>query len=458
MKQFQDKDSNPASQTWILLQLAGPVVISQVSHTFVGLADTLMIGQTGNVTSLAASALANNILSVPIVFAVGLSYVLTPKISEYYARKENETCKKLLVNSLISNMIWSIIICLGLYLLLPFAPLLQQPKDVLDLALPFFELQILGLPGILLFQSFRQFYDGLGDTKPGMFVSISANLLNVFLNYLLIFGKFGCPEMGLMGAGIANCISRWAMGILMMGYFFLSPSGRPWRKGFFNSQPEIKKLLLLNKLGVPVAFQFIFEVGAFSFTALLVGRMGESSLAAHQIVISLASVTYMMASGLSSAASIRVGHFLGLQNRKMILLSGKRSFQMVSLFMLATAALFLLFRIEIIAAFISDPGVTQTGGQLLIIAAFFQLSDGIQVIGLGCLRGLSDVFIPTLITLISYWVIAIPLGFYLGLTKGLGPEGTWWALLAGLSISAIFMLIRFFSLAKYIPLSPNEKN
>jgi len=449
-KPFNWEDSNPKFQTSILLQLAIPVVLSQVSHTLVGLADTIMVGQTGNVTALAASALANNVFSIPIVLAIGISYVLTPKISEYFAQNNVAFCKKLLLNSLLNNVLWGFLISAGLWILVPFSDYLEQSEGVLALALPFFKLQIWSLPGIMLFQTFRQFYDGLGSTKPGMVVSIAANLLNIILNYLLIFGHAGFPELGLFGAGISNLISRWVMGLGMVGYFLLSGSGKPWRSGLLNKLPDIKTLSLLNRLGVPIALQFIFEVGAFSFTALLVGRMGETSLASHQIVITLASVTYMMASGLSSAASIRVGHFFGLKNKQMIILSGIRSFQMVSIFMFGTALIFLIFRNQIPLLFIKDSNVVETGAQLLVIAGFFQLSDGIQVIGLGCLRGLSDVFIPTLITLFAYWVVAVPFGYYLGLTLHMGPAGTWWALLTGLSISAVFMLIRFFTLSNSI--------
>jgi MATE family multidrug resistance protein len=452
----RSRDRNPENQTWIILQLAIPVVLSQVSHTLVGLADTIMVGQTGNVTALAASALANNIFSLAIVFALGISYVLTPKISEYFAQREIQTCKNLLVNSLLNNMIWAVVVSLILGLLLPFSVFLEQPEKVLDQALPFFKLQIWSLPGIMLFQTFRQFYDGLGNTKPGMVVSIGANLLNVCMNYLLIFGSWGCPELGLYGAGISNLIARWVMGLGMAGYFYLSASGFEWRDSFQLSNISFRSFRLLNKLGLPVAFQFLFEVGAFSFTALLVGRMGESALASHQIVITLASVTYMMASGLSSASSIRVGHFFGLKYKKMILLSGIRSFQMVSVFMFCTAILFLFFRNDIPLMFIQNQTVADTGAELLIIAGFFQLSDGIQVIGLGCLRGLSDVMIPTIITMFAYWVVAIPFGYYLGLTLHMGPAGTWWALCAGLSVSAIFMLIRFLSLSKSLVFPDND--
>jgi MATE family multidrug resistance protein len=281
-----------------------------------------------------------------------------------------------------------------------------------------------------------------------MVVSIVANLLNVVLNYLLIYGKAGFPALGLSGAGIANLIARSLMGLGMLAYYFLSSGGREWRRDFFPFRIKTGRILEINRLGFPVAMQFFFEVGAFTFTALLVGRMGQSAISAHQIVITIASVTYMMASGLSSAASIRVGHFVGLQDRAMMRLSGLRSFQMVAVFMLMNAVLFLLFRHEIPLLFIRDNSVVETASALLIIAGFFQLSDGIQVIGLGCLRGISDVMVPTLITILAYWGFAIPLGYYLGIHAGLGPAGTWWGLLAGLSFSGIFLFIRFFARTK----------
>jgi MATE family multidrug resistance protein len=436
------------SETGILFRLALPVVVSQVSHTLVGLADTLMVGNTGNVTALAASALANNVFSVAIIFGVGISYIQSPRISETLASGDRNGCLAILRASLLSNMLWSVLIAAALYLLLPFAGMMQQPANVLEMALPFFKLLILGLPGLMLYQTFRLFFDGLGDTRPGMVVSILANVLNVVLNYLLIYGHAGFPALGLTGAGIANLIARTLMGAGMAAYFFLSAGAAEWRQKFFPFQVAKSRLIELNRLGFPVAMQFFFEVGAFTFTALMVGRMGEAAISAHQIVITIASVTYMMASGLSAAASIRAGHFTGLRNREMIRLSGLRSFQMVAVFMLFNALLFLLFRNEIPLVFIRDSRVVETASSLLIIAAFFQLSDGIQVVGLGCLRGVSDVIVPTVITIIAYWGFAIPLGYFLGINAGMGPAGTWWGLLAGLSVSGIFLFIRFFAKVK----------
>ena len=431
-----------------LIALAIPAILSQLSHTLVGLADTIMIGQTGNVSALAASALANNVLSVPIVFLVGISYASTPKIAEFFARKEVKNCQSILFHSLLLNTIWGLLVCAFLWFLLPFAYKLDQEPKVLALAIPFFGYLIASLPGLVLFQSFRQFYDGLGNTKPGMVVSILANLLNVVLNYALIFGKFGFPEMGIIGAGISNLISRWVMGVGLMLFFIFEQNSMKWRKGFFSVPVRLKEFSNLNKLGIPISLQFLFEVGAFSFTAILVGRMGEISLAAHQIVITLASMTYMMASGIASASTIRIGHFVGLGDKEKILETGKKSMVLVIIFMSFTAALFLLFKTQIPLLFIEKEEVVLAAASLFSIAALFQISDGIQVVGLGCLRGLSDVKVPTLLTLFAYWVIAIPLGYWLGISQNMGLNGTWFGLFIGLTISAICMLLRFYLIAR----------
>jgi MATE family multidrug resistance protein len=428
----------------ILLKLAWPVILSQVSHTFVGLADTIMVGNTGNVQALAASALANNVFSIPIVFSIGISFILSPRVAEAMAAGRREDCRIMLKTALVNNLLWSLLLVLLMFLLLPFADLLQQPAPVLLLAKPFFEILIWGLPGLMLFQTVKLFTDGLGDTRPGMVISILANLLNVLLNYLLIYGKGGFPEMGLTGAGISNLISRSLMGLGMLAYFVYSRQLSDWRSGFGKVPFSLNQLLTMNRLGFPVALQYLFEVGAFTFTALIVGRIGEQSISAHQIVITLASITYMMASGLSSAASIRVGHFLGKGDYHMMRSSAWLSFQMVFLFMLVNAVLFLIFRHQIPLLFIGDPEVCRIASGLLVVAGFFQISDGIQVVGLGCLRGVSDVLVPTIITVIAYWLLAVPLGYFLGLECSLGAAGPWWGLLAGLSFSAIFLFIRFF--------------
>jgi MATE family multidrug resistance protein len=429
-----------------ILQLAWPAILSQVSQTLFGLVDTLMIGKTGNVDFLAASALANNILSLPIVFLVGMSYASTPKLAAFFAVSDFDSCRKILTQSILNNIFWCFWVCVLLFAVTPFAYQLVVDERVLNEAVPFFFLLIFSLPGIALFQSFRQFYDGLGRTKPGMVASLAANGLNILLNYILIFGQFGCPEMGLTGAALANIISRWAMGFGMAFYFFLEKNAGLWRSSFFSFRLHWPTLKILNAMGFPISFQFLFEVGAFSCTAILVGKIGAESLSAHQVVISIASITYMAASGLSTAASVRVGHFLGLKNLKKIRDSALKSMVLSVVFMGFSALLFILFNHQIPLLFIQNHEVAKASAGLFIIAGIFQISDGLQVVGLGCLRGLGDVKIPTLITLLAYWAIAIPLGYLLGFVYSLGLDGVWWGLLSGLSVSAIFMLFRFFSI------------
>lgn len=437
--------------------MAIPVILSQLSHTLVGLADTIMIGQTGDVHSLAAASLATNVFSLAIVFGIGISYGSTPKIAEAFARKEFNTCSRLLFNSLLNNVFWTFLLVLVLIYLLPFSHQLGQDEKVLQKALPYFQLLIWSLPGIMLFQTFRQFFDGLGNTKPGMIFSLSANLMNVILNYGLIYGKMGLPAMGIVGAGWATLISRLAMGIGLGLYFFLLPSMADFRRRHIRPFPQWSQIKLLNQLGLPISFQFLFEVGAFSFMALLIGKMGAHALAAHQVVITIASATYMMSSGLAAAATVRVGHFVGLRNRAMILLAGKKAFQISAIFMGSMAIILILSRNFIPILFIDDPVVLEASAGLLFIAGIFQLSDGIQVVGLGCLRGISDVKIPTLFTFMAYWLVAIPFGYLLGVHWNFGLNATWWALSLGLTISALLMLFRFFTLCKTITLEDYGK-
>ena len=436
------------NQYAVILKLAWPAILSQVSQTLFGLVDTLMIGKTGNVHFLAASALANNILSLPIVFLVGISYAATPKIASHYAVSDIDFCRKLLSQSILNNFFWCLCVCLLLFFLIPFGSNLDVDARVLTEAVPFFFLLIFSLPGIAVFQSFRQFYDGLGRTKPGMVASLAANGLNIVLNYLLIFGAFGFPEMGLTGAAIANIICRWVMGIGMAVFFISERKSAVWRQNFLSIGIKWQEIKLLNTMGFPISFQFLFEVGAFTCTAILAGQMGPESLSAHQVVISIASITYMAASGISTAATVRVGHYLGLNNRQMIRDSAIKSMVLTTVFMGLTALIFILFSREIPGLFIQNQDVVAASSLLFIIAGIFQISDGLQVVALGCLRGLGDVKIPTLFTFLAYWAIAIPLGYILGFNFSFGPEGIWWGLLSGLSVSAIFMLFRFFSIIK----------
>jgi MATE family multidrug resistance protein len=293
----------------------------------------------------------------------------------------------------------------------------------------------------------KQFSDGLSHTRVSMIVTIAGLLLNVFLNWVFIFGKLGFPALGLNGAGIATLVVRIFMSVAMLAYIFraklfsayiISP---PAGYSFF---PLIKKI---TKLGLPGGMQLFFEVGAFSGAAVIAGWLGTIPLAAHQIAINLASITYMVAAGISSAGAIRVGQAVGIGNQAKIVRAGTVSIVLAVAFMAVACLVFLTLNYTLVRLYIQDQEVVTLAASLLIIGGFFQLSDGVQVVGLGILRGIEDVNMPTIIALFAYWVIGLPLGYVLGFTFGMNIQGIWLGLLTGLTVSAILLTIRFYKLS-----------
>ena len=276
-----------------------------------------------------------------------------------------------------------------------------------------------------------------------MFITIAGNALNIFLNWVLIFGKLGFPAYGILGAGYATLISRFVIAGGMWAYLQGSSRYSQYLARLRSIKITRQVISKMLHIGLPTGFQFIFEVGAFGFSAIMIGWMGAKPLAAHQIAINMAAISYMMASGLSAAATIRVGNQLG---RKDILTLRNVAFSifiMVVIFMMSFALLFIVGRFFLPTLYIDDSEVIGLASSLLIIAAFFQISDGVQVVGLGALRGLADVKIPTLITFISYWIIALPVAYLLGFTLDMGINGIWWGLLIGLTVAAVSLFIRF---------------
>ena len=325
---------------------------------------------------------------------------------------------------------------------------LDQPEEVVTQTIPYLFIITASLLPFMIFQTFKQFAEGLSQTKQAMYVTILCNVVNVFLNWVLIYGHLGAPEMGLNGAGLATLISRIMMP-LAMGWYVL----RSKRYTLFNLRLGIGKLrfLLLSrilKIGVPTGFQYIFEVSAFSAAAIMMGWIGVNALAAHQIAINLASVSYMMVSGLSTAGMIRVSNQIGRTNFKAMREAGMVVFGMVLIFMSITGLLFILMRFYLPTLYIDNQEVIALSSSLLIIAGLFQLSDGVQVAGLGVLRGLEDVRFPTLITLVAYWVIGLPLGYFLAFQLGFAEKGIWYGLLIGLSVTAVVLFYRFNKLSK----------
>lgn len=422
--------------------LAYPVVLSQLGHVLVGTADSMMVGRVGT-NELAAASVANAVFSVMMMFGIGVSFGLTPLVAQSDGENNQRAGMRFLKHSFVVNLICGtllfILLLFGGYIL----DLLDQPKEVVKLAKPYLAIIGFSMVPFMIFQTAKQFAEGLSMTKQAMYITISANVVNVGLNYVLIFGKLGFEPMGLVGAGWATLISRIVMAIVMMmfvrNYKRFQIYWSFFKVTLWNAQ-SFKKLL---NLGVPTGFQYIFEVGAFATAAVMIGWMGAIPLAAHQVAINLASISYMMATGISAAATVRVGNQLGQRDIRTMRIAGYTCFLMAIIFMAFTGIVFMLFNELLPSLYTNDQDVIGIAGTLLIIAALFQLSDGIQVVGLGALRGMGDVKLPTAVTFLAYWAIGLPVGYFLAFNLGLGEEGVWYGLLIGLSLTAVILFLRF---------------
>ncbi len=296
--------------------------------------------------------------------------------------------------------------------------------------------------------TFKQFAEGLGFTKQAMMISLWGNAINLCLGVIFVKGLFGIAPMGISGVGWSTLIDRSIMAVVMAIYVLRSNYFKVYLKSFaLRSIGKLRSLRIL-KIGTPVAMQYTFEVSAFSGAAILIGTIGAVEQAAHQVAINLASMTYMMASGVSSAATIKTGNNFGKEDFMNLRLSAISSYHIVLVFMAVTALLFAGLNQYLPWLYTSDRAVISVAAQLLIIAGFFQLFDGTQVVGLGILRGIGDVKIPTFITFIAYWIIGIPVGYFLGINMGWGANGIWYGLTLGLLVSAGLLYTRFHFLSK----------
>jgi multidrug resistance protein, MATE family len=429
--------------------IAYPVMLSMLGQVMTGVADSVMVGWTGAVP-LAAASLANIFFSIPLFFGVGVSYASTPLVAEANGSNNRPTIIDVLKNGLLINVIAGLVLMVLIFCIEPFISYMNQPEEVVALAVPYLSIITLSILPTMVFQTYRQFAEGLHDTRMAMVIVVASNLLNVLLNYLLIFGKLGFPELGLNGAGWATLISRVVMGASMFAYVYFHPTFIPYRAGFSLRGYSKKLISKMLHIGIPAGSQFVFEAGAFGFSAIMMGWLGTTALAAHQIAINLATISYMTTSGLASAAAIRVGHYLGTRNLRQARRAAYTLLGMALLLMIAWAMLFIAGNYFLPSLYIQDASVISVAASLLIVAGFFQLSDGMQVVCAGALRGLQDVKVPSLLIFIAYWIIALPLGYYFTFHLNLGPEGIWYGLLIGLTLVAGALFVRFKNLSKRI--------
>lgn len=424
--------------------MALPIVVSQIGHMAVHLADSIIVGQFAGTVQLAAVSLVNSLFTVIMVLGLGISYGLTPLISKYNGARKHNECGPLLSSSLAINVVTGLL----LYALLHFGTLaiidrLNQTPAVVAYAKPYLAYLSISIVPLMVFQAFKQFAEGLGFTKQAMMISIAGNIINILLGIILVKGLFGIQPMGVKGVGISTLADRILMATAMGIYIMRSKNFKIYLQNFKWLKIERNKVKELIKIGAPVAMQYIFEVSAFSGAAIIIGTIGALPQAAHQIAISSAATTYMMASGIASATTIKAGTYLGQNKLSDLRLSAVASYHIILVFMCCTAIFFISASQLIPYIFTTDVHVVEIAAGLLVIAGFFQLFDGTQVVGLGVLRGVGDVNLPTFITFLSYWAIGIPLGYLLGIHFGLGVKGIWYGLTFGLLTASVLLFWRF---------------
>jgi MATE family multidrug resistance protein len=436
------------SELYKTLKLAWPIVVGQLSHIAVGVIDSAMVGQLG-ADQLAAVSVSVGLFSVLMVFGIGVSFAISPLTAIANASQDAEGAAAILKNSFFMSIALGILLALGMLLGAPILHLMQQPAAVTELSIPYLRILGLSMLPVMVYHAYRQFSEGLEIMYPALVIGLLMIPVNAFGNWLLIFGHWGFPALGLEGAGWATVITRALAALAMMWFVLKNRRFKP----FFPQDLSLKhyqKVVMTRilKLGVPGGVQYIFETSAFAFAAIMIGWLGSKSLAAHQIAINLASISFMVAIGLSSASAIRIGHAQGKSDFKMARRIGVTSFWLSGGFMALCGLIFVIGRSFFPLLYIKDLEVVHLAGQLLLVAAAFQIVDGIQAVGVGLLRGMEDVKRPTLYVLIAYWVFALPLGGLLAFTFGMGVVGIWIGLAVGLSASALLLSYRFFRLVR----------
>ncbi|QYJ68367.1 MATE family efflux transporter [Flavobacterium litorale] len=438
------------------IRLAWPVILGMLGHTITGIIDNIMVGKLG-AAELAAASLGNSMVFIAMSVGIGFSTAITPIVAQHDAEKNVAKVRSVFHHGLFLCSVLGIFLFGTVFFSKPLMALMSQPEEVVVLAGPYIDWVAFSLLPMVIFQGYKQFADGLSLTKYAMYAVIISNVINIVINYLLIYGIWIFPEMGIIGAAIGTVVSRIFMLVYMHYILVKNEQLKIYFTNFSIGNMKKKMLRRITALGLPSSMQMFFEVALFTGAIWLSGYIGKSSQAANQIALSLASMTFMFAMGLSVASMIRVGNQKGLKDYNKLLLVARSIFLLAVLIEIVFATLFILLHDYLPHFFLNMTDTTllaenieviKIASQLLLVAAVFQISDGIQVVVLGALRGLQDVKIPTFITFVSYWVVGFPVSLYLGLYTDLKATGVWIGLLAGLTVAALFLYLRFNYLTK----------
>lgn len=433
------------------LSLSFPVILGLLGHTIVQLVDNIMVGQLGT-TELAAISLGNSFVFIAMSLGIGFSTAITPLVAQADGRKDRAAAQDVLSHGVVLCMILGVSLFIAVFSVRKLMYSMGQPPAVVEYAFPYLKWVAASLVPLIIFQAYKQFADGLSKTRPAMYATVFSNILNVIINYFLIFGYGGFPKMGVEGAAIGTLIARIGavIFILLFIQYHSLFKGYSLRIGFKKQRISLFKKIL--SLGFPSALQMFFEVAFFTMAIWMSGILGKNSQAANQIALNLSSMTFMFAMGLGVVAMIRVGNQFGMKTYADLRRIAISLFLLIGLFDVLFCIVYLSFNDQLPWIYLENYGaatpadtleVVSIAAGLLLVSGFFQITDGLQAVILGALRGIQDVNVPTTLTFISYMVIGLPVSYYLGLKTSLGAVGIWLGLLTGLSTSALLLFLRF---------------
>ena len=419
-----------------------PIIIGQIGMIVLGFADTLMIGHHST-TELAAASFVNNVFTLAIIFAMGFSYGLTPIVGDLYGKGEVKEVGSSLKNSLFANTLIALLLTFIMWIVYISLDKMGQPKELIPIIRPYYIILLISIVFVMLFNGFKQFADGITDTNVSMWILIGGNALNIFGNYILIYGKFGAPEMGLVGAGLSTLISRIVMVIVFAIVFFKAKKYHCYREGFKESTINKREFIKLNRFGWPIALQMGMETASFSLSTIMVGWIGTMALAAHQIMLTVSQLCFMIYYGMGAAVAIRVSNFKGQNDIDSVKHTSSAGFHIIMVLSITSCLPIFILRNELGALFTDNLEVGILVAQLVIPMLIYQFGDGLQCNYANALRGIADVKPIMLYAFIAYFLISLPVGYFFAFILNWGLVGIWMAFPFGLTSAGIMYYLRF---------------
>lgn len=426
------------------LRLALPVVLTQLGQILTQFADNLMVGRYGgnDPLPLAAVSFGGSVFFILFIASIGIAMGMTPLVGERYVQGDRIHSARLLQNGILFYGLLGVAMSAIQYAAIPLLYHMRQPADVVDMAIPYYRMLVWSMPPVMLFFAFKQFLEGVGNTRAEMYATIVANVANIGFNWVFIYGRWGFPEMGAEGAGLGTLLARVIGMAIMIGYFCARSRYRQYFGWFSWRGFSLRRIGELFRMGGPISLQMFLESSAFVGTGIMMGWFDKQTLSANQITMTIGNCAFMIVMSIGAATTIRVSHCYGARNFGELSLAARASYHLVLAWNALAAVLFITLRHVIPTLFTSNPEVIAITSQLLVLAALYQLSDGLQNVSVGILRGIQDVRIIMPIAFVSYWLLNLPVGYLLGFTLGMGPSGLFLGFSFGLSAAALLMILR----------------